>query len=283
MTRAEPPPTPPNVAQALVTARTRGLDRLDAQLLLQHLFQQPRSWLLAHDDTLLSAAQQAEFDTLCTRRLGGEPVAYLLGEWAFHGHRLRVSPEVLIPRPDTETLVEWALELLSQHPPVAEPQVIDLGTGSGAIAISVACAWPAAQVLATDVSAPALAVARGNIAQLAPRVTTAQGSWWQAVAGDRLFDLALANPPYIAGDDQHLAALGFEPRGALTPEGDGLDAIRQIVAGAPGHLRPGAWLLLEHGWDQAEQVTAILKSAGFGPAVTRPDIDGRARCTGACR
>jgi len=271
----------PNLAQALATARARGLDRLDAQLLLQHLLHQPRSWVLAHDDTLLLPAQQTEFETLCSRRLAGEPVAYLLGDWGFRGLSLRVSPAVLIPRPDTETLVDWALELLQQPLSTATPQVIDLGTGSGAVAISVARAWPAAQVVATDISEAALAVARDNIARLAPQVTTARGSWWQAVPGKRQFDLAVSNPPYIAGDDPHLMALTHEPQEALTPGADGLDAIRQIVADAPAHLRPGAWLLLEHGWDQAEQVATLMRAAGFALPLTRLDIDGRARCTGA--
>ncbi|OYU42336.1 MAG: hypothetical protein CFE44_24550 [Burkholderiales bacterium PBB4] len=190
---------------------------------------------------------------------------------------------MLIPRPDTETLVDWAIELLRQDAAIDQPKVIDLGTGSGAIAISVACAVPTVRMLATDVSEAALAVARDNCARLAPSITTAQGSWWQAVPDGSVFDLALSNPPYIAGNDPHLAVLTHEPRRARTPEGDGLEAIRQIVAGASQHLHPGAWLLLEHGWDQSEAVTAILQAAGFASTATRLDIDGRARCTGAHR
>ena len=272
---------PLTLAHALRWARLQGLDHLDAQLMLQHLVQQPRSWVIAHDDTLLSAAQQARFETLCARRLAGEPVAYLIGEWAFHGHRLRVTSDVLIPRPDTETLVDWALELLQRNQSTNMPRVIDLGTGSGAVAISVARSFPAARVLATDVSEAALAIAQENINRLAPAIRTAHGSWWEAVPNSEQFDLALSNPPYIRAGDPHLEALTFEPIGALTPGGDGLAAIRQIATGAKPHLRHNAWLLLEHGWDQADQVANILLSAGFTAPQTRLDLDGRARCTGA--
>ena len=281
MTYTNGSPPKLDLAQALTRARQMGLDRLDAQWLLQHLMQQPRSWVLAHDDTQLSATQWAKFEALCTRRMSGEPVAYLLESWGFHGHRLRVTPDVLIPRPDTETLVDWALDLLRQDSSIKTPRVIDLGCGSGAVAISLACAVPDARVLATDISEAALAIARQNIQRLAPQINTASGSWWQAVPPGEQFDLALSNPPYIAEDDDHLAALAYEPRSALTPGGDGLGAIRQIASGAKAHLRSGAWLLLEHGWNQAEQVTTILKSAGLTAPQTRLDIDGRSRCTGA--
>ena len=269
------------VADALREARTLGVDRLDAQLLLGHALGQSRSWLLAHDDALLSAAQQAIWQTCLVRRAAGEPVAYLLGEKEFHGLLLRVSPAVLVPRPDTEVLVDWALELLGgalAHR--ARPMVADLGTGSGAIALAVKHRQPRAVVLATDNSAVALAVAHENAVRLALDVEFAAGSWWAAVAGHR-FDLVLSNPPYIAAGDPHLAALQHEPSVALTPGGDGLDALRELIAHAPQHLAAGAWLLLEHGYDQADVVQQLLRERGFDAIETRHDLGAQARCTGA--
>jgi len=269
---------PPTIAQALRQAQQAGLDRVDAHLLLGHLLQRERSWLIAHDDALLSEAQQQHWDALVRRRLDGEPVAYLLGEREFHGLTLQVSPAVLVPRPDTEVLVDWALECLAGMD-VTSPRVIDLGTGSGAIALALRHRWPAAEVTALDASAEALAVARTNAERLALPVRFLASDWWQAVAGET-FDLAVSNPPYIAGDDPHLPALRHEPRQALTPEGDGLDALRALVRDAGPHLRPGAWLLFEHGWDQAEAVRKLLTSAGFGDVQTRRDLAGVERCTG---
>lgn len=269
------------LAQAQAAALSQGLDHRDVQLMLQHVVQQSRSWVLTHDDKRLTGAQQLEFEQMCTRRLASEPMAYLLGDWEFYGHRLRTTPDVLIPRPDTETLVDWALEILRVQPGETNPHVLDMGTGSGAIAISLASACPKATVLATDISVAALAIAEENIARIAPKVATAHGSWWQAVPKGPMFDLIVSNPPYIAGDDHHLDALSYEPRSALTPGGDGLAAIREIVNAAPAHMRQGAWLLLEHGWDQAEQVRNLLAAAGLANPVTRHDIDGRERCTGA--
>jgi release factor glutamine methyltransferase len=158
--------------------------------------------------------------------------------------------------------------------------VLDLGTGSGAIALAVAHSHPAARVSATDLSPAALAVAQANAQRLHLAVSFSRGGWWQAVPGDACFDLVLSNPPYIAGDDPHLPALRHEPLLALTPGGDGLGALREIIAGAPAHLAPGGWLLLEHGWDQAEAVAALLRAAGFHSVATRFDLEGRPRCTG---
>jgi release factor glutamine methyltransferase len=267
------------VARALAWAQTQGLDRLDAQLLLGHLLQQGRGWLIAHDDHPLPAAMAQAFESGCQRRAAGEPLAYVLGEREFHGLTLQVSPAVLVPRPDTETLVDWALELLLSLQTI-HPRVIDLGTGSGAIALAVAHRHPAASVIATDLSADALAVARANARHLGLRVAFAEGAWWAAVPADARYELVLSNPPYIAGDDAHLPALRHEPLLALTPGGDGLDALREIVAGAPAHLAPGGWLLLEHGWDQADAVTTLLRDAGFAQVTTRRDIEQRPRCTG---
>lgn len=270
--------TPPSLAQALRQAQQAGLDRVDAHLLLGHVLQRDRSWLIAHDDETLRAADQARFDALVRRRLDGEPVAYLLGEREFHGLMLQVSPAVLVPRPDTETLVEWALACLGACP-APRPRVIDLGTGSGAIALALRHRWPSAQVTALDASADALAVASANAARLQLPVRFLLSDWWQAVAGET-FDLAVSNPPYIAGDDPHLPALRHEPRQALTPEGDGLGAIRTLISAAPAHLTPGAWLLIEHGWDQGPAVQALLRNAGFRAVETRQDLAGRDRCTG---
>jgi release factor glutamine methyltransferase len=267
------------VQEAMDTARSRGLDRLDAQILLSHVLIRPRSWLLAHDDFRLDAQQVHNLRALIDRRASGEPIAYLLGEKEFHGLTLRVSPDVLIPRPDTETLVDWALELLSgELGALMQPKVIDLGTGSGAIAVALKQAYPSASMTALDMSAAALDIARQNAQRLGLDIGFEQGDWWEAVCSHR-FHLAISNPPYIAGHDPHLAALKHEPQLALTPGGDGLDAFRQIIEDAPEHLEPGGWLLLEHGYDQAGAVSSML-GARFELIATRHDLSGNARCTG---
>ena len=272
-----------SVAEALRCARAAGVDRLDAQRLLARVLARPRSWLLAHDDALLDADQMHWLQARLTRRAGGEPLAYLLGEQAFHGLTLSVNPDVLVPRPDTEVLVDWALELLvGALAGIEHPAVVDLGCGSGAIALAVKHAQPRASVIGTDNSAAALAVARANALHLGLDVGFAHGSWWSAVPAQR-FHLALANPPYIAAGDPHLPALQHEPACALTPGGDGLDALRQIVRGAAPHGWPGGWLLLEHGHDQAPAVRCLLHEAGFDSVETRRDLGGRPRCTGARR
>jgi release factor glutamine methyltransferase len=268
---------------ALAQARRAGVDRLDAHLLLGWVLQRPRSWLIAHDDHRLDPVQAQAFAEACARRASGVPVAYLLGEREFHGLVLQVTPDVLVPRPDTETLVDWALDCLACLA-LARPRVLDLGTGSGAVALAVAHRWPAAEVTATDASPAALAVAQANADRLGLPVTTRLGDWWQALpAMQPPFELVLSNPPYIAGDDPHLGALQHEPRLALTPGGDGLQALRDIVAGATGHLSPGGWLLLEHGWNQADEVAAMLRGAGFDAIASRRDLAGQPRCTGGRR
>lgn len=269
----------PTIAQALAAARALGLDRLDAQWLLGHVLQQPSAWLISHDDQPLAAADAQAFDVLCRRRADGEPLAYLVGQAGFHGLTLQVTPDVLVPRPDTETLVDWALDLLPTLG-VPHPLVADLGTGSGAIALAVAHGHPAAQMTATDLSPAALAVAQANARRLGLSLQWAAGAWWQALPAEARFHLVLSNPPYIAGADPHLPALRHEPLLALTPGGDGLDALRQIIAGAPAHLHPGGWLLLEHGWDQAAAVAALLADAGFHAMGHRSDLGGHLRCTG---
>jgi len=270
------------VAQALAEARASGIERLDAQLLLARAVERPRSWLLAHDDAPLAAAQAAAYRAELARRAAGEPLAYIVGEKEFHGLALQVSADVLVPRPDTELLVDWALELL--RGPLARlpsPRVVDLGTGSGAIALALKRAMPHAHLSATDASAAALGVAGSNARRLGLELELRQGHWWDALAGRR-FDLAVANPPYIADGDVHLDALRHEPATALTSGADGLDAIRHIVEGANAHLEPEGWLLLEHGHDQADRVAALLVRAGFTRIASRRDLGGVMRCTGAC-
>ena len=264
------------ILDALEQARVLGVERLDAQLILTRLFDKPRAWLVAHGDEVLETQQAQQVLAQLTRRAAGEPLAYVIGHAEFRGLDLLVSPAVLIPRPETELLVEWALELLPADMAV---EVIDLGTGSGAIALALQRKRPQARVTATDASAGALDIARANALRHAPTVAFAQGDWWAPVAGRR-YALAVSNPPYIAGDDLHLQALGHEPRAALTPEGDGLAALRRIVDDAPPHLLPGAWLLLEHGHDQGEAVRGLLDRRGFVATSTRDDLAGLARCSG---
>lgn len=273
--------SPIRVAEALAAARRRGVDRLDAQLLLARVLQRPREWLMAHDDAPLSADEQQRYAEQCRRRADGEPLAYLLGEREFHGLMLQVGPDVLVPRPDTETLVDWALEMLAGAAGAA-PALADLGSGSGAIALALKHAHPAARVCAVELSAPALAVAQANAQRLRLDVAWQPGSWWQPLQG-RHFDLAVSNPPYIAAADPHLPALRYEPLQALSPGGDGLLALQRIVQGAPAHLVPGGWLLLEHGHDQADAVRDMLRHSNFDEVATRADLAGRPRCSGGRR
>jgi release factor glutamine methyltransferase len=268
------------VAQALRAAQAAGVERLDAQLILAALLDRPRSWLIAHDDALLSPAQSDAWQALSERRAAGEPLAYVLGQKEFHGLLLRVDPRVLIPRADTELLVDWACELSSGSFGMLEcPALVDLGTGSGAIALAVKQSQPRVRMTATDISDDALAVARANANRLNLDIEFLAGSWW-APLQNRRFDLVLSNPPYIAGGDPHLAALHHEPSLALTPSGDGLDALRAVVGGAAAHLQPAGWLLLEHGHDQASALRHLLSAHGFEAIGTRRDLAGQERCTG---
>jgi release factor glutamine methyltransferase len=274
------PEDPLSISRALATAKSHGVDRLDAQLMLAALLDRPRSWLIAHDDASLDQAQESAFEQWLTRRRDGEPLAYLLGEKEFHGLKLQVDPSVLVPRPETELLVDWGLRVLQGGPlKAAELRVIDLGTGSGAIALSIKHDCQAAAVTAVDASPTALAIAGRNSQSLNLPITLAPGNWWQAVPGQR-FDLALANPPYIAPGDEHLEALRHEPQAALMAQDNGLADLECIIAGAPGHLAPGGWLLLEHGHDQATWVRQRLAGAGFTQVQTLRDLAGIERCTG---
>ncbi|WP_457420907.1 peptide chain release factor N(5)-glutamine methyltransferase [Roseateles sp. P5_E7] len=260
------------VDEALSLARQLGVERGDAQALIGHLTGQGRAWLITHGDALAPGAEEA-----LHRLAAGEPLAHLTGWQPFHGLMLQVTPATLIPRPDTETLVDWALELLADLP--GQPSVVDLGTGCGAIALAIKAACPRAQVTAVDVSADALAVARANGERLGLAVDWRHGSWFEPLACQR-FDLVVSNPPYIAGDDPHLPALRHEPITALTPGGDGLSDLKSLVATAPQHLNPGGWLLLEHGWDQADAVAQHLAVRNFGDISLRRDLGGRARASG---
>ncbi len=271
------------VDEALAQARARGVERLDALLLLACELTRTRTWLIAHGDHPLTDGQSEAFQALLARRSAGEPLAYLVGEKEFHGLTFEVGANVLVPRPDTETLVDWGLELLGGPlSAVLSPRVVDLGTGSGAIALSVLRGYPAAQVMATDTSPAALQVARRNADRLGLPVALRPGDWWGALSGD-LFHLALSNPPYIAASDPHLASLSYEPRSALVAGPHGLEDIERIVAGAGAHLYSGGWLLFEHGHDQAGAVRALLHDAGFADVQSRRDLAGIERCTGARR
>ena len=257
------------------------IDRLDARLLVQHVCACRHADLIARPEVAMTPEQTAWFDSLVVRRAGGEPLAYLLGSAGFHGREFAVSPAVLIPRPETEVLVELALERLRG---LAAPAVVDLGTGSGIVAITLALECPAARVSAVELSPEALEVARGNAERLHAAVDFHAGSWFDPLAG-RCFDLVVSNPPYVAHGDPHLELNGlpFEPQGALTDgiaEGDGLACIRTIVAGAPAHLQPGGWLLFEHGYDQGGTSRNLLLVAGFKNVFTQTDLAGIDRVSG---
>ncbi|MGI9217479.1 MAG: peptide chain release factor N(5)-glutamine methyltransferase [Hydrogenophaga sp.] len=270
------------LTDALRQAATASLDRLDAQMLLLHaLGRSPhdRAWLIAHDSDPLPSEAANRWTALLQRRQQGEPVAYLLGEKEFGGLTLQVDARVLVPRPDTEVLVDWALDALPPHGGTDAPRLLDLGTGSGAIALTIARSRPDAQVTATDASADALSVAQANARRLGLPVRFAHGVWLAAVPGER-FDVIASNPPYIAEGDHHLAALIHEPISALTAGPDGLDDIRQIVAQAPNALHPGGWLLLEHGHDQAAAVRELLGAQGVEAVSSRTDRAGIERCSG---
>ena len=267
---------PATTVRDLLDAARPRVDPAEAELLLAHALGRGRGWLYAHAGDAVDDAGAARFGTLLARRLAGEPVAYLCGRRGFWTLDLAVTPDTLIPRPETELLVELALARL---PAGRDLRLADLGTGSGAIALALASERPRARVDAVDASAAALDVARGNArdAGLA-NVAFHQGDWFDALRGRR-FDLVASNPPYIAAGDPHLAQgdLRFEPPLALASGDDGLDSIRAIVRAAPAHLEPGGWLLLEHGWTQGAAVRALLRDAGFADVATHRDLEQRDR------
>lgn len=255
--------------------------RIEVQCLLQEVLQVKRAYLLAHPERVLNETEYAHYHALMQRRLQGEPIAYILGEREFFGLNLKVTPATLIPRPDTELLVELAIERIPRQAPC---KVLDLGTGSGAIALAIAQACPQAEVLACDASAAALAVARENAHALGiGNVKFALSDWFAALGAQR-FALIVSNPPYIAAGDPHLAQgdVRFEPDSALVSGSDGLDDIRHIISRAPTHLLPGGWLLLEHGYDQASAVRSLLRLAGYDAVFSACDLSGTERVTAGC-
>ncbi len=271
--------TSANVQSALTWAQQQGVTRLEAQMLLLHSVGRDlhdRVWLLSHDTETLDPLAHLAFQAQVARRLAHVPLAYITGQKEFFGLSLQVDARVLDPRADTEVLVEWALSCLADIP---SPQVLDLGTGSGAIALALKHSRSEAQVWAVDLSADALAVAQANADRLALSITWRQGAWC-APLGEAQFDAIVSNPPYVADHDPHLEHLQHEPLQALTSGHDGLNDIRQIVQQAGSHLRPGGWLLMEHGFDQALAVHDLLLNAGFEQVQSRPDLAGILRCTG---
>ncbi len=267
----------PDIAEALAWAR-RHIEPVDARVLMRHVLRCPASRLVSHPEYRLERAEWDHFCSLVNRREVGEPVAYLVGLRGFYGSDFMVSPSVLIPRPDTETLIELALAHFADKPGAS---VLDLGTGSGAIAVTLALELPSADVMAVDRSREALLIAMANAARLGVSVSFVLSDWFSALGDDR-FQLIVANPPYVAACDPHLEQgdVRFEPRGALVSGPDGLDDLAHIAASAPKHLEPGGWLFMEHGYDQAFMVRALLTDAGFSAIASHRDLSGIERVTG---
>jgi release factor glutamine methyltransferase len=278
--------SPPRLQQLLTAGRMRlGNDaaaRLDAEVLLAHVLRRSRSALIAEAERPVSAPEAERFHALIARRHAGEPVAYLTGEREFWSLPLSVDPAVLIPRAETELVVERALALLPAPPArTALVRALDLGTGSGAIALALASERPHWRLTASDRSAAALQVARSNAQRLGlQRVEFVLGDWFAPLAGKR-FELICSNPPYVAAGDSALAALRFEPRSALTPGATGLEALRHLIAQAPDHLEHGGWLVLEHGSEQAHAVAAALVATGYALVRCHRDLAGHDRITEA--
>lgn len=258
--------------------KTAPLDPLENRILLCHALRLTRVQLITQSERQLSAAEAEALAALLARRLRGEPIAYIVGQREFYGLDLRVSPDVLIPRPDTELLVELALERLPQG-----GSALDMGTGSGAIAVAIAHTRPDAQVTALDASPAALAIARENASTHQVRVRLLESDWYGALDADQAFDLIVSNPPYIVAGDIHLSQgdLRFEPVDALTDHADGLSDLRTIIEGAPAHLKVGGWLLMEHGYDQAAAVRALLTGGGWREVQSWRDLAGIERVSGA--
>ncbi len=249
---------------------------LEAQLLLQHVLQVNRAWLITHDNDSLTTNQQVVFQALLERRLSGEPLAYILGKRQFYGLDLIVTPDTLIPRPDTETLVEAALEKILVN---KSCNILDLGTGTGAIALAISHIRPHSNVVAVDFSKSALKIAQQNAENLSiTNVSFTHSNWFSALK-DQKFDVIVSNPPYIETNDPHLAALNFEPISALTSGADGLDDIRRIAQSAMIYLKPQGWLMLEHGYNQAEKVQDLLAENGLTDIKTIQDLGGNDRVT----
>ena len=277
MSAVSPPAPPDRISDLLRQAGSCLGHRLEAELLLAHVVGVDRGWLYAHGEELLAPDQCSTFESLVARRISGEPIAYLTGKREFYGRDFTVTPAVLVPRPETELLVELALERLR----LEAAELLDVGTGSGCIALTLAAERPRWQVTASDVSPAALEVCRINAGHLGlHQVRLLEGDLLSPVAG-QVFDAILSNPPYIAAGDPHLARgdLRFEPGTALSAGADGLDLIRRLVGQAPGHLRPGGWLFIEHGYHQGLALRQLLLAAGFGAVSTHPDLAGIDRVT----
>jgi release factor glutamine methyltransferase len=266
------------LGDALGEAQQR-VDPVDARVLLSNVTGRNAAYLVAHGEALLSGAQAAAYRSLVDRRVAGEPVAYLTGEREFYGRPFTVTPAVLIPRPETELLVDLALERI---PKAGAARILDLGTGSGCVAIAVASERSHLRILATDQSVDALAVARRNAYVLAVGNVSFLHSDWYSALNEESFDVIISNPPYVAAADPHLERgdLRFEPRAALAAGWDGLDCIRTIVSGAVEHLVSGGWLMVEHGHDQAHAVRALFATAGYGDVFSARDLAGIERVTG---
>lgn len=273
-----------NRLAAVITTAREKLPTSEARLLLGHVLQKPLAWLLAHDDEVLDEARLSAFKTLVTRRAAGEPVAYLLGYREFFGREFLTTPATLIPRPETELLVERVIEKVGAGETAIKHKsrrILDLGTGTGCIAITLALECPGVLVCAIDASKAALDVAQANAQRLNANVRFLHSDWFAAVGGEK-FDLIVGNPPYIAAEDAHLLQgdLRFEPLAALASGANGLDAIRHIIATAPAYLNSAGELWLEHGYDQAEAVRELLDSAGFLHIEQHCDLAGIVRVSG---
>jgi release factor glutamine methyltransferase len=255
------------------------LNGLETRILLTHALELSRVELITRSERMLTADEAQRLSVLFQRRIDGEPIAYIVGEREFYGLSFHVTPDVLIPRPETELLVELAIERLPQN-----GRILDLGTGSGAIAVAIAHARPNATVMAVDISEPALSIARHNATRHGAQVIFLHSDWYSTLAG-RQFDIIVANPPYIVAGDTHLSQgdLRFEPAGALTDYADGLSALRKIIIDAPRHLAPGGWLLMEHGYDQSPAVRGLLAAQGFCNTQSWRDLAGIERATGGTR
>lgn len=288
-----------NIRDFMRALAASSLPRNEARVLLAHLLQRDHAWLVANDDYLLASDELAQLNALAARRTAGEPIAYLLGEREFYGRVFRCSPAALIPRPETELLIDQALALLPVRPELVEGpdgnhrpafdqaplRVLDVGTGTGCIAITIALERPTTIVTAIDISPDALALARDNAQRLNANVTFIQSNWLAALQPNAQFDLILSNPPYIVPGNAHLTQgdLRFEPAVALADAVDGLESYRQLALGALRHLKPVGALIVEHGYDQGESVPALLSAAGFADVAMHRDLAGHPRITEARR
>lgn len=264
---------PQTIAEHLAAAALQ-IGRFEAHVLLAHVLGKSREYLIAHDDEVLPPEQATAFELVVSMRLAGTPVPYLTGRQEFFGRWFKVDDSVLIPRPDTEVLIEQTLLVAGKT-----PSILDLGTGSGCIAVTLALELPGARVTATDKSPEALAVCRANARALGADVRTLEGVWFDALPEGETFEIIVSNPPYIHPQDEHLLALEFEPVSALTDGVDGLEDLRRIIKGAMSRLTPGGWILLEHGFDQGPAVRELLETADFAGVRTKKDYGGNDRVT----